>query len=92
MCSILSRYGIHSVPSLLIVNQTTRIRHRGSEDLQSLVTFYKRTTGSTSKIFVFFLPPVGIQFTDGIFELDIHRISNIVCCALLWKPKLNNCY
>lgn len=45
MPSILSRYGIHSVPSLLIVNQTTRIRHHGSKDLQSLVTFYKRTTG-----------------------------------------------
>ncbi|XP_057781129.1 5'-adenylylsulfate reductase-like 5 isoform X2 [Salvia miltiorrhiza] len=45
MPSVFSRYGIHSVPSLLIVNQTTRIRYQGSKDLQSLVSFYKRTTG-----------------------------------------------
>ncbi|KAH6813850.1 hypothetical protein C2S51_022868 [Perilla frutescens var. frutescens] len=45
MPSVFSRYGIHSVPSLLIVNQTARIRHHGSKDLQSLVSFYKRTTG-----------------------------------------------
>ena len=45
MCSVFSRYGIHSVPSLLIVNQTTRIRHHGSKDVQSLVSFYKITTG-----------------------------------------------
>lgn len=45
MPSVFSRYGIHSVPSLLIVNQTTRIRHHGSKDLRSLVSFYKRTTG-----------------------------------------------
>lgn len=45
MPSLLSRYGIHSVPSLVIVNQTTRIRHHGSKDLQSIKTFYKRTTG-----------------------------------------------
>ncbi|KAL1565712.1 5-adenylylsulfate reductase-like, variant 2 [Salvia divinorum] len=45
MPSVFSRYGIHSVPSLLIVNQTTRIRHHGSKDLQSLLSFYKITTG-----------------------------------------------
>ncbi|KAI3450907.1 hypothetical protein Pfo_007572 [Paulownia fortunei] len=45
--SVFSRYGIHSVPSLLIVNPTTRMRYHGRKDLQSLVNFYKRTTGST---------------------------------------------
>ncbi|KAG8387376.1 hypothetical protein BUALT_Bualt02G0014900 [Buddleja alternifolia] len=43
--SVFSRYGIHSVPSLLIVNQTTGMRYHGLKDLQSLVNFYKRTTG-----------------------------------------------
>ncbi|KAL7081661.1 hypothetical protein ACP275_14G052700 [Erythranthe tilingii] len=43
--SIFSRYGIHSVPSLLIVNQTTRMRYHGRKDLDSLKDFYKRTTG-----------------------------------------------
>ncbi|KAK6147931.1 hypothetical protein DH2020_018843 [Rehmannia glutinosa] len=43
--SVFSRYGIHSVPSLLIVNQTVRMRYYGGKDLQSLINFYKRTTG-----------------------------------------------
>ncbi|XP_011089719.1 5'-adenylylsulfate reductase-like 5 isoform X1 [Sesamum indicum] len=42
---VFSRYGIHSVPSLLILNQTTRMRYHGRKDLQSLINFYKRTTG-----------------------------------------------
>ncbi|KAK4492215.1 hypothetical protein RD792_003015, partial [Penstemon davidsonii] len=45
MPSIFSRYGIHSVPSLLMVNQTTIMRYYGRKDLQFLVNFYKRTTG-----------------------------------------------
>ncbi|KAL2557121.1 5'-adenylylsulfate reductase-like 5 [Forsythia ovata] len=45
MPSVFSRYGIHSVPSLLIVNQTARIKYHGHKDLQSLVDFYRRTTG-----------------------------------------------
>ncbi|PIN00850.1 Thioredoxin [Handroanthus impetiginosus] len=45
MPSVFSRYGIHSVPSLLIVNQTTRMRYHGEKDLQSLINFYRRTTG-----------------------------------------------
>ncbi|KAL3649332.1 hypothetical protein CASFOL_005735 [Castilleja foliolosa] len=45
MPSVLSRYGIHSVPSLQIANQTARMRYRGQKDLQSLINFYKRTTG-----------------------------------------------
>ncbi|GFP92461.1 5'-adenylylsulfate reductase-like 5 [Phtheirospermum japonicum] len=43
--SVFSRYGIHSVPSLLIVNQTKQMRYHGRKDLQSLVNFYRRTTG-----------------------------------------------
>ncbi|CAA2992300.1 5'-adenylylsulfate reductase-like 5 [Olea europaea var. sylvestris] len=45
MPSVFSRYGIHSVPSLLIVNQTARMKYHGHKDLHSLVNFYKRTTG-----------------------------------------------
>ncbi|EPS59781.1 5'-adenylylsulfate reductase-like 7, partial [Genlisea aurea] len=43
--SIFSIYGVHSVPSLLIVNQTMKIRYHGRKDLDSLVKFYKRNTG-----------------------------------------------
>ncbi|KAA8530328.1 hypothetical protein F0562_005037 [Nyssa sinensis] len=43
--SVFSRYGIHSLPSLLIANQTARVRYHGPKDLHSLLHFYKRTTG-----------------------------------------------
>ncbi|KDP39694.1 hypothetical protein JCGZ_02714 [Jatropha curcas] len=43
--SIFSRYGIHSLPSLLIVNQTSKLQYHGPKDLQSLVQFYEKTTG-----------------------------------------------
>ncbi|CAA0828993.1 5-adenylylsulfate reductase-like 5 [Striga hermonthica] len=45
MPSVFSRYGIHSVPTLLIVNQTARMRYHGHKNLQSLKDFYKRSTG-----------------------------------------------
>ncbi|KAM7528642.1 hypothetical protein LguiB_032052 [Lonicera macranthoides] len=43
--SIFSRYGIHSVPSILMVNRSGRVRYHGPKDLSSFVDFYKRTTG-----------------------------------------------
>ncbi|GAB4835106.1 5-adenylylsulfate reductase-like [Ancistrocladus abbreviatus] len=45
MPSLFSRYGIRSLPALLIVNQTAKIRYHGPKDLQSIVCFYRRTTG-----------------------------------------------
>ncbi|XP_050244912.1 5'-adenylylsulfate reductase-like 5 isoform X1 [Quercus robur] len=45
MPSIFSRYGIHSLPSILMVNRTSRVRYRGPKNLISLVQFYKKTTG-----------------------------------------------
>ncbi|KAI3743167.1 hypothetical protein L1987_60872 [Smallanthus sonchifolius] len=43
--TVFSRYGIHGVPSILIANRTTRIRHHGPKELYSLVHFYQKTTG-----------------------------------------------
>ncbi|KAF3953781.1 hypothetical protein CMV_020802, partial [Castanea mollissima] len=45
MPSIFSRYGIHSLPSILMVNRTSRVRYHGPKNLISLVQFYKKTTG-----------------------------------------------
>ncbi|CAL4944977.1 unnamed protein product [Urochloa decumbens] len=39
------RYGIRGFPAILLVNETTMVRYRGSKDLSSLVDFYKETTG-----------------------------------------------
>ncbi|KAL4351211.1 hypothetical protein GQ457_06G017290 [Hibiscus cannabinus] len=43
--SIFSKYGIHSLPSILMVNQTSRVRYRGSKDISSIIQFYEKTTG-----------------------------------------------
>ncbi|KAK9123373.1 hypothetical protein Sjap_012975 [Stephania japonica] len=43
--SAFPRYGVHSVPSILLVNQTAMERHYGPKDVHSLVHFYKSTTG-----------------------------------------------
>ncbi|KAJ6360132.1 hypothetical protein OIU77_004194 [Salix suchowensis] len=43
--SIFSRYGIHNLPSILIVNQRSKVRYSGPKNLQSLAQFYKKTTG-----------------------------------------------
>ncbi|KAG2273162.1 hypothetical protein Bca52824_067717 [Brassica carinata] len=43
--SVFSRYGIHSLPSILIVNQTSKARYHGRKDLTSLIEFYEESTG-----------------------------------------------
>lgn len=43
--TVFSRQGIHSVPSILIANKTTRAYYHGRKDLQSLLNFYQSTTG-----------------------------------------------
>ncbi|KAF8043566.1 hypothetical protein BT93_A1783 [Corymbia citriodora subsp. variegata] len=45
MPSVFSRYGIHSLPSVLLVNQTSRLQYHGPKILDSLVEFYKTNTG-----------------------------------------------
>ncbi|KAA8519040.1 hypothetical protein F0562_016186 [Nyssa sinensis] len=45
MPSIFSIYGIHGLPTIVIVNKMSRMRFRGSKDLHSLIKFYKKTTG-----------------------------------------------
>lgn len=43
--SLFSKYGIHSLPAILLVNQTSRVRYHGPNNLNSLVEFYERNTG-----------------------------------------------
>ncbi|GAB2286980.1 5-adenylylsulfate reductase-like [Dionaea muscipula] len=45
MPSMFSRYGIHSLPALLIVNQTAKVRYHGPKELLPMAHFYERTTG-----------------------------------------------
>ncbi|KAG6492377.1 hypothetical protein ZIOFF_047340 [Zingiber officinale] len=50
MPSLLSRYGIHSFPAIILINGTARLHYHGSKDLTSLVYFYKKSTGFDSVI------------------------------------------
>ncbi|XP_061343353.1 5'-adenylylsulfate reductase-like 5 [Gastrolobium bilobum] len=43
--SLYSKYGIHSLPAILLVNQTSRVRYHGPNNLSSLKEFYERNTG-----------------------------------------------
>ncbi|XP_031128611.1 5'-adenylylsulfate reductase-like 5 [Ipomoea triloba] len=49
---LLSRYGIHSFPAILMVNQTLRVRFHGSKDLTPLIMFYRKTTGHVPVHFI----------------------------------------
>ncbi|XP_057482468.1 5'-adenylylsulfate reductase-like 5 [Actinidia eriantha] len=68
MPSVLSRYEIHSLPSILMVNRKSRPRYQGRKDLSSLVDFYKRITG---------LDPI-VDLTDdqGNYSDGGHIVSN----------------
>ncbi|GLT62899.1 hypothetical protein SLA2020_355010 [Shorea laevis] len=61
--SIFSRYGIHSLPSIVIINQTSRVRYHGPKDLLSIVQFYQKTTGLEPVQYVAEEEPV--RFGDG---------------------------
>ncbi|XP_057437720.1 5'-adenylylsulfate reductase-like 5 [Lotus japonicus] len=43
--SLYSKYRIHSLPAILLVNQTSRVRYLGAKNLNSIVEFYERNTG-----------------------------------------------
>ncbi|KAM1735241.1 hypothetical protein FF2_013410 [Malus domestica] len=66
--SVFSRYGIHSFPSILIVNQTSRVRYHGPKSLSLLAQFYQKTTG---------LKPVQYFDGDQIVSLNIREKSLI---------------
>ncbi|XP_020096469.1 5'-adenylylsulfate reductase-like 5 [Ananas comosus] len=64
MPSVLSRYGIHGFPAILLVKGKDMVRYRGSRDISSLVNFYKETTG---------LDPVAHIAAD-----DLNDLRNII--------------
>ncbi|KAK6130737.1 hypothetical protein DH2020_035525 [Rehmannia glutinosa] len=43
--SILSKYGVHGFPTLILLNSTMRMRYQGSRTLDSLISFYEEFTG-----------------------------------------------
>ncbi|KAI4325556.1 hypothetical protein MLD38_030941 [Melastoma candidum] len=43
--SLFSKNGIHSLPSIILVNETTRTRYHGPKTVHSLIRFYEENTG-----------------------------------------------
>ncbi|KAK1313842.1 5'-adenylylsulfate reductase-like 5 [Acorus calamus] len=52
MPSTFSRYGVHSLPALIIMNKATRVRYHGHKDLGSLVHFYRRVTRLEPEVYI----------------------------------------
>ncbi|KAL1195543.1 5'-adenylylsulfate reductase-like 7 [Cardamine amara subsp. amara] len=74
--SVFSRYGIHSLPSVLMVNQTSKMRYHGQKDLASLVQFYKETTGLKPVQYVDEGEPTSLDTDDNLFTW-LHNGSSI---------------
>ncbi|XP_028096492.1 5'-adenylylsulfate reductase-like 5 [Camellia sinensis] len=68
MPSVLSRYGIHSLPAILIVNRSSRARYHGPKALSSFVDFYKRATGLD--------PVVDVTEEQGSYSESGHKALN----------------
>ncbi|KAG2682796.1 hypothetical protein I3843_10G001500 [Carya illinoinensis] len=80
MPSIFSRFGIHSWPSILMVNKTSRVRYRGPKNLSSLVQFYKKTTG---------LEPVQGFAEDQPICLESGETSNFLSSSSEWLKEIS---
>nr|AAM60945.1 contains similarity to protein disulfide isomerase-related protein [Arabidopsis thaliana] len=74
--SVFSRYGIHSLPSILMVNQTMKMRYHGPKDLASLIQFYKETTGLKPVQYMDEGEPTSLD-TDGNLITWLHNGSSI---------------
>ncbi|CAH8285320.1 unnamed protein product [Eruca vesicaria subsp. sativa] len=64
--SVFSRYGIHSLPSILMANQTSKSRYHGPKNLTSLIEFYEESTGLKPVQYVSEPEPsTSLDLTDG---------------------------
>ncbi|XP_075490487.1 5'-adenylylsulfate reductase-like 5 [Primulina tabacum] len=72
MPSVFSRYGIHSVPSLLIVHHTTPTRFHGQKDLPSLTDFYKSITGMNPVVDL-----VEDASSDSAYDSNVSQLWNV---------------
>ncbi|VVB15026.1 unnamed protein product [Arabis nemorensis] len=74
--SVFSRYGIRSLPSILMVNETLKMRFHGQKDLASLIQFYQETTGLKPIQYVDEDEPTSLD-TDGNLITWLHNGSSI---------------
>ncbi|XP_062113380.1 5'-adenylylsulfate reductase-like 5 [Humulus lupulus] len=70
--SVFSRYGIHSLPSILLVNQKSRVRYHGPKDLSSLVQFYEKTTGLEPAFYFDEEQPISLESGESSIVLSMN--------------------
>ncbi|ESQ49701.1 hypothetical protein EUTSA_v10021238mg [Eutrema salsugineum] len=81
--SVFSRYGIHSLPSILMINQTLKARYHGRKDLTSLIEFYEESTGLQPVQYVAEAEPTtGLEAADGNL---ITRLRNGTSVSEMFK-------
>ncbi|XP_076884653.1 5'-adenylylsulfate reductase-like 4 [Bidens hawaiensis] len=76
--SILSKYGVHGFPTLIILNSTMRVRYHGSRTLDSLIHFYTNVTG---------IKPESINETtlmETVHKQKKRNISGAENCPFSW--------
>ncbi|KAF6155156.1 hypothetical protein GIB67_019682 [Kingdonia uniflora] len=77
MPSVFSRYGVRSLPSILLVNQNQtakiryHVRYHGPKDHESLVRFYKKITGHEPVVYLADNQPssLGISEKSALLQL-----------------------
>ncbi|KAL0432696.1 UNVERIFIED_CONTAM: 5'-adenylylsulfate reductase-like 4 [Sesamum latifolium] len=84
--SILSKYGVHGFPSLILLNSTMRMRYQGSRTLDSLISFYGEFTG---------IKPLadGVSFDKtGCSGYDENHESYQESCPFPWARSPENLF
>nr|XP_025666142.1 5'-adenylylsulfate reductase-like 4 isoform X2 [Arachis hypogaea]XP_025666143.1 5'-adenylylsulfate reductase-like 4 isoform X2 [Arachis hypogaea] len=84
--SILSKYGVHGFPTLLILNSTMRIRYHGSRILGSLVVFYNDVTG----VRVDSLDQLSLDKVGHLSVHESHGTTEQESCPFSWARSPEN--
>ncbi|KAL3619688.1 5'-adenylylsulfate reductase-like 4 [Castilleja foliolosa] len=84
--SILSKYGVHGFPTLILLNSTMRMRYQGSRTLDSLISFYDEFTGIKISADVVSIDKMGCSVYDEKHE------NNPETCPFPWARSPENLF
>ncbi|QCD94228.1 hypothetical protein DEO72_LG5g2309 [Vigna unguiculata] len=73
--SLFSRYGIHNLPAILLVNQTSVLRYHGPNNLLPVSEFYERNTGIAAIINVVDQPSSMTMTSDENSAMNLFGLS-----------------
>ncbi|GFP96880.1 5'-adenylylsulfate reductase-like 4 [Phtheirospermum japonicum] len=84
--SILSKYGVHGFPTLILLNSTMRMRYQGSRTLDSLISFYDEFTGIKISADRVSIDKIGCSVYDEKHE------NNPETCPFPWARSPENLF